>query len=407
MRVLAIAYRQVPKLAKYTSGNTERSLVFVGLVAMEDPPRPEVSEAIALCQSAGIRVVMITGDSLPTAQAIAARIGLLGGKHGLYSDAQHEPLSGSQDVLDGAELGEMDDTQLSYALKSTAVFARATPEQKYRIVTAFMKSGEVVAVTGDGVNDSPALKKADIGVAMGITGTDVSKEVSEIVLTDDNFASIVSAIKYGRTVFNNIKSFVRYQLSTNVAALCLMFSAPLLGMPLPLLPVQILWINIMIDGPPALALGAEPPSNEEMKKKPRNSKAPFISQNLALSIVSIGVVMAAIALAVFSSYLSFSQEKAFTAVFTMFVFLQLFNALNCRSAQQSILSRPLSNLYIYAAIGVSLLLHLLIIYLPALQEIFKTVPLEPFDLAVIAGSAFLIVILEEIKKKFFPLATAY
>ncbi|MEM2137670.1 MAG: cation transporting ATPase C-terminal domain-containing protein, partial [Candidatus Anstonellaceae archaeon] len=256
-------------------------------------------------------------------------------------------------------------------------------------------------------NDSQALKKADIGVAMGITGTDVSKEVSEIVLTDDNFASIVSAIKYGRTVFNNIKSFVRYQLSTNVAALCLMFSAPLLGMPLPLIPVQILWINIMIDGPPALALGAEPPSNEEMKKKPRNSKAPFISQNLALSIVLIGVAMAAVSLAVFYSYLSFSQEKAFTAVFTLFVFLQLFNALNCRSAQQSVLSRPFSNLYIYAAIIVSLLLHMLIVYLPALQEIFKTVPLEPFDLAVIAGSAFLIVVIEEIKKKFFPLATAY
>lgn len=392
MRVLALAYRQVPKLPKYTSANTERSLVFVGLVAMEDPPRPEVSDAIALCQSAGIRVVMITGDSLQTAQAIASRVGLL-----------HE----SQDALDGAQLEEMDDQQLSYAIKSTAVFARATPEQKYRIVSSFMKSGEVVAVTGDGVNDSPALKKADIGVAMGITGTDVSKEVSEIVLTDDNFASIVSAIKYGRTVFNNIKSFVRYQLSTNVAALCLMFSAPLLGMPLPLIPVQILWINIMIDGPPALALGAEPPSNEEMKKPPRNSKAPFISRNLALSIVVLGVAMAAIALAVFSSYLSFSPEKAFTAVFTLFVFLQLFNALNCRSAQHSVLSRPFSNLYIYAAIGVSLLLHMLIVYLPFLQEIFKTVPLEPFDLAIIAGSALLIVVIEEIKKKFFLQATAY
>ena len=392
MRVLALAYRQVGAMKKYTSENTENGLVFVGLVAMEDPPRPEAASAISLCRSAGIRAVMITGDSLPTASAIARKVGLL--QEGMLT-------------MDGSQLEGMPDSRLEEIVAKVAVFARVTPEQKYRIVSAFKRLGEIVAVTGDGVNDAPAIKKADIGVAMGLTGTDVTKEVADIVLTDDNFSSIVNAVKYGRTIFNNIKSFVRYQISTNVAALSLMFAAPALSLPLPLLPIQLLWINIMIDGPPALALGAESPSQDEMKKPPRNPKAPFLSKNLVLSIVLLGLLMGAITLAVFDFYLSYAPEKAYTVVFTLFVFLQLFNALNCRSASQSIFTRPFSNPYIYVAIVVSLLLHLFIVYYQPLEEIFKTVPLGAEDFAIITCFAFLIIVFEEIKKKFLPGTTNY
>ena len=391
-RVLALAYRPVKKLGKYTPQNAERGLVFVGMVAMEDPPRPEAAEAIALCRSAGIKVVMVTGDSLSTARAIAAKVGLL---------------AGDERVVDGSELEGMTDSELERLVQNTAVFARVTPEEKYRIVSAFMSRGEIVAVTGDGVNDAPAIKKANIGVAMGMSGTDVTKEVADMVLTDDNFSSIVNAVKYGRTIFNNIKSFVRYQISTNVAALTLMFASPVLGLPLPLLPVQLLWINIMIDGPPALALGAEPPSRDEMKRKPRDPRQGFMSLNLAVAILVTGLIMGFIGLSVFGFYLDFEPEKAFTVVFTLFVFLQLFNALNCRSATSSLFSRMFSNRYIFAAIAFSLLLHLTIVYYPPLQEIFRTVPLEQGDFAIIIGASLLIIVFEELKKKFFTHITAY
>ncbi|VVC02156.1 Potassium-transporting ATPase ATP-binding subunit [uncultured archaeon] len=392
MRVLALACRKIGKQDKYSADSTERDLTYVGLAAMEDPPRPEVAEAIRLCRSAGIKVVMVTGDSLPTARAIASRVGLL---------------EAPSRVLDGAELAGMPDDKLGKMLPGIDVFARVTPEEKFRIVSAFKRRGEVVAVTGDGVNDSPAISKADIGVAMGITGTDVTKQVSDIILTDDNFASIVSAVKAGRTIFNNIKSFVRYQISTNVAALSLMFAAPVFGLPLPLIPVQILWINIMIDGPPALALGAEPASQDEMKKPPRNARAGFIGRDMAVSVVVLGLVMASIALAVFGFYLTYAPERAYTVVFTLFVFLQLFNALNCRSASESIIQRIFSNPYLYAAILVSLAIHMAIVYFQPLQEVFKTVALGGQDLAIIAGAAFLIIVAEELKKKFLPHTTAY
>ncbi|MFA6489244.1 MAG: calcium-translocating P-type ATPase, PMCA-type [Candidatus Micrarchaeia archaeon] len=391
MRVLALAYRPVEGSGKYSSQNTERGLVYVGLVGMEDPPRPEAQHALSLCRSAGIRVIMVTGDSLATAKAIAQKVGLLDG----------------QRAIDGSELEGITDEGLLRILSNTAVFARVTPEQKYRIVSTLMKSGEVVAVTGDGVNDAPAIKKADIGVAMGIAGTDVTKEVADVVLTDDNFSSIVNAVRYGRTIFNNIKSFVRYQISTNVAALSLMFAAPALSLPLPLHPIQILWINIMIDGPPALALGAEQPAHDIMKVPPRNPKASFVSRNLVASILAIGILMAAISLAMFGFYLKFAPEKAGTVVFTLFVFLQLANALNCRSGQESLFSRLFSNPSIYVAIILSLAVHMAIVYLEPLQDVFKTVPLEPGDLLAVTLAASLIVILEECKKKFLKSTTVY
>ncbi|MEM4347963.1 MAG: calcium-translocating P-type ATPase, PMCA-type [Candidatus Anstonellaceae archaeon] len=391
-RVLALAYRNIRRLKEYSAQSVEKDLIFVGLVSMEDPPRPEAAEAVSLCQMAGIRVVMITGDSLPTAKAIAAKVGLL--KSGM-------------DAVEGSQLEGISEAEFRKILSKATVFARVTPEQKYKIVSTFMKMGHIVAVTGDGVNDAPAIKKADIGVAMGITGTDVTKEVADIVLTDDNFYSIVNAVRYGRTIFNNIKSFVRYQISTNVAALSLMFSAPALSFPLPLFPLQLLWINIMIDGPPALALGAEPPSHHEMKRPPRNPSAPFLSKNLISSIVLLGLLMAAISLLVFNYYLEFYPQKSHTAVFTLFVFLQLANALNCRSSHESIFARPFANPYIYIAIFASLVLHLTIIYYPPLSQVFKTVPLDLGDFLILFASASTIIVFEEIKKKFFKHLTLY
>ncbi len=392
MRVLALAYRHVGKMAKYTRQNTEKNLVLVGLVAMEDPPRPEVPQAIALCKSAGIRVVMLTGDSIATARAIASKVGLLGP---------------GQKSYDSAQLEKMSDGELRKAIYFAGVFARVTPEQKYRIVSAFINNGEIVAVTGDGVNDAPAIRKAHIGIAMGVAGTDVTKEVSDIVLTDDNFASIMHAVRYGRMIFNNIKSFVRYQISTNVAALLLMFGTPAIGLPLPLLPLQILWINIMVDGPPAVALGMEPTTHTEMDCPPRNPKERFMSRNLIASVFLLGAAMAGIAFVAFAYYQSFAPEKSFTAVFTLFVFLQLANALNCQSAHRSIFKRFFANPYLIAAIVLSLALQMAILYWPPFEGVFSTVPLSLEDLGLLALFASIIILMEETKKKFLPKATEY
>ena len=392
MRVLALAYRQIGGKEKYTHSNTECDLVLVGLVAMEDPPRPEVAQAINLCKLAGIKVLMLTGDSISTARSIASKVGLL--------------LPG-QKAYDSSELDGMSDEELRKAIYSATVFARVTPEQKYRIVSMFMKCGEVVAVTGDGVNDAPAIRKANIGIAMGISGTDVTKEVSDIVLTDDNFTSIMHAVRYGRTTFNNIKSFVRYQISTNVAALLLMFGTPALGLPIPLLPLQILWINIMVDGPPALALGAEPPKHTEMDVPPRDPKEVFLGKNIIASILFLGAMMAAISITIFSFYQSFAPEKSFTAVFTLFVFLQLANSLNCRSGKHSIFTRFFGNPYLFAAIIISLALQLAIVYYAPLEEVFRTVPLEASDIALLACASSVLIIAEEMKKKFLPSTTSY
>ena len=392
MRVLALAFREIGEKQEYTALNTEESLTFVGLVAMEDPPRQEAKEAIALCKSAGVAVVMITGDSVSTAKAIASKVGLL---------------FPGQKVIDSPELEAMSERELEHALPYTGVFARVAPEQKHRIVQAFMRKGGIVAVTGDGVNDAPAIKAANIGIAMGVSGTDVSKEVADIVLVDDNFASIVSAIHYGRVIYNNIRSFVRYQLSTNIAAISLMFSAPALSLPIPLIPLQILWINIMVDGPPAIALGAEPSTNTEMQAPPRNPKAGLINRELAYSLIFNGLLMGGISLAIFSFYLGFDATKATTAVFTLFVFLQLLNALNCRSAKHSVFQKFFANPWLLLAIGGSLLVHMAIVYYGPLQTVFQTVALSAFDMLILAWSALAIVLVEEIKKRYTRHITKY
>ncbi len=387
LRLIAVACKKLGKVHGKGPADLEEGLVFLGIIGMIDPPRPEAREAIATCRRAGISVVMITGDNKHTAIAIGRELGLL----------EHE-----HEAIEGSEIDGMDEREFALVLSRTKIYSRVTPEHKYRIVNALMKRGNVVAVTGDGVNDAPAIKRADIGLAMGITGTDVTKEVADIVLTDDNFATIVKAIKYGRTVYNNIKNFIKFQFSTNVAALVTMFASALAGFPLPLSPIQILWINIIMDGPPALALGVEPPAANEMEKPPRDPKAKFLSRSLVVSIILSGLLMAAGTLFVF--YKAFEEQgiaKASTVAFTTFVLFQLFNALNCKSANLSVAKSLFSNKYLMAALLVSLWLHLVIVYLPAAEEVFGTVPLSIADWLLILPVSASILILDELRKYFF------
>jgi len=394
LRVLALAYKRVKEKEHYSHDETEHELVFVGFVGMMDPPRKEVAAAIETCRRAGIRVIMVTGDSRSTAVAIALKVGLMSEGE----DAR---------VLNGEEIDSLDDYRLSQRLSSAAVCCRTTPVQKLRIVSTLSKKGEVVAVTGDGVNDAPALKRAGVGIAMGITGSEVAKEVSDIVLLDDNFSTIVTAIEHGRAIFRNIKSFVRYQFSTSVAAMAAMFVPPFLGLPLPMSAIQILWVNIIMDGPPALALGAEPSSEGEMDKPPRDPRADFVSRNLLLSIITTGIFMAAVMLFTLWLYLPFSPEKATTVAFTTFVGLQLANALNCKSPDKSLFSNLFSNKYLLLAIALSVTLQLCIIYLPFFQGIFATVALEPLDLLYVGGIGLVLVLAGEVKKKFLKEYTKY
>ncbi len=393
MRVLAVAYKEVSSFPqKPTERAMESGLTFAGLVGMMDPPRPEVYDAVAKCTTAGIRVIVITGDGKDTAFAIAHELGIA---------------KSPAEAIEGLEIDPVPDEKLAAFLGRISVIARASPQHKFRIVSALMAAGQVVAVTGDGVNDAPAIKKASIGISMGISGTDVAKEVSDMVLSDDNFATIVQAVKYGRRIYDNIKSFVRYQFSTNVAALITMFATQFLGMGLPLTVLQMLWINIIMDGPPAVALGFEKSAPDTMERKPRNPKTPFVTRNLVLAILFAGATMAAGTVALFSFYLGFEPRKAGTVAFTAFVAFQFANALNCKSRSQSIFRNFFSNTYLLLAIVVSMLLHLAIIYLPFFQGYFRTVPLGLFDWGLIGGAALLVVLPEEIKKAFFARHTEY
>lgn len=385
LRVMAFAYRELPARGALPKG-IEGGMVFAGLVGMEDLPRAEAKPALELCRKAGIRVIMITGDSHATAVAVARQVGLI---------------RGAGSAMSAAELDSISDSKLKSALRSISVFSRASPDHKRRIVEALMSWGEIVAVTGDGINDAPSIKLASIGISMGTTGAEVTKEVSDMVLMDDNFASIVSAIEYGRTLIDNIRSFIRFEFSTTVAALSAMFAAPALGLPLPLNAIQILWINIIMDGPPALALGVEPPSGDEMERQPRNPKEPFITRKLFLFVLVSGVTMAAGTLAILHIATASGNPKAGTLAFTAFVMFQLLNAFNCRSISRSAFSRPFSNKYLFLAVLASFGLQLAIIYLPFFQSIFGTEPLTLLDWAVVLSVALGIVAVEEIRKFLF------
>ncbi|WP_201713744.1 cation-translocating P-type ATPase [Rossellomorea arthrocnemi] len=375
LRNIAIAYKPIKDRAVETlmEADIEEGVTFIGLQGMIDPPRPEVKQAVKECRGAGIKTVMITGDHVLTAKAIARQLGILRNK---------------DRVMDGKELNQMEVHELEEIVDDVSVFARVSPEHKLKIVKALQNRGHVVAMTGDGVNDAPAIKSSDIGVAMGITGTDVSKESSSLVLLDDNFATIKSAIQEGRNIYENIRKFIRYLLASNVGEILVMLFAMILALPLPLVPIQILWVNLVTDGLPAMALGLDKPEDDVMKRKPRHPKEGVFARGLGWKVVSRGFLIGGATLLAFMlSYKAHPDHLAYaqTVAFATLVMAQLIHVFDCRS-EVSVFSRnPFGNMYLVFAVLSSLLLMLLVIYIPSLQPIFHTVPIVVKDWFLIIG----------------------
>jgi Ca2+-transporting ATPase len=367
-RVLALAEGTIEAVPERLEA-AEQELCLVGVVAMADPPREAARASIELCRSAGVRVVMITGDDSITASTIARRLGLLRGDAG---------------ELSGDELAALDDRSLAGQVADVAVYARTSPEQKLRIVDAWKDAGAIVAMTGDGVNDAPALRRADIGVAMGVTGTDVTKEAADMILSDDDFSTIVAAVEEGRRIYANIRHFVRYMLTTNSAEIWVMVLAPLLGLPLPLLAVQILWMNLVTDGAPALFLGVEPAHGRAMTRPPRRPDASIIGGGLWQHAVWVGLFMAALALLLQAIGLRMEWPWQ-TMVFTALAFMQLAHALAVRSERDSTLRLGwATNLPLLIAVIVTAIVQLALVYVPLLQPIFETESLPIGAMAVVA-----------------------
>jgi Ca2+-transporting ATPase len=366
LRVLGVAYRVVQEIKHDVNGEVigeelEKGLIFVGLIGMIDPARPEVPPALQKAREAGIRTVMITGDYPNTAKAIAEDIGLL--------EAGHQ-------VLTGNELNHLDDDALSIAVLETDVFARVSPQHKMRIVQALRSQNEVVAMTGDGVNDAPSIKQADIGVAMGITGTDVAKETADMVLTDDNYASIVSAVEQGRVIYSNIRKFVYYLLSCNLAEIAIIFLATVAGLPSPLTAIQLLWLNLITDGAPALALGVEEGDPDIMQRPPRPPKEPIINRLMQLGIGVQTIFITLVTLGAYWIGMEYYPEMAKTMAFVTLSFSELLRAFTARSENYPLLKIGVfSNKTMNWAVLSSLALLLVVIYIPFLQPVFNTVPL--------------------------------
>ena len=392
LRTLGVAFRSLPPKRDVFDEDVEHDLVFLGLIGMIDPPRQEARDAVARASVAGIRSIMITGDHPKTAAIIALELGIGSG----------------QRAVTGAELQAMSGDELDRTVRDVSVYARVNPEHKLRIVEALQRAGETVAMTGDGVNDAPALKAADIGVAMGITGTDVSKEAAEMVLADDNFATIVAAVEEGRAIFLNIRKFLRYLLSSNIGEVMTMFFGVLLGGMLglsaaddggivaPLLATQILWINLVTDGAPALAIGLDPADRGVMNRLPRPRGEGVLTRRMWGGIFFVGVIMAIGTLFVLDASLpggliegSGTVAYGQTMAFTTLVMFQLFNVFNARSDERSAFRGLFRNRWLWAAVGLSLLLHVFVVYTPFLQEAFSTVSLSAMDwlfCAVVASS---------------------
>jgi Ca2+-transporting ATPase len=385
LRVLAMASRSLAAQDFDPAGELMphvADLSLQGLVGIMDPPRPEAREAIALCKSAGIQVKMITGDHKATASAIARELGLVG------------------EALEGRELDRMDEAELARRIERVGVFARVAPEHKVKLVQALKRAGHVVAMTGDGVNDAPALKSADIGVAMGITGTEVSKEAAAMVLTDDNFASIVRAVKEGRTIYDNIVKFVRFQLGTNMGALGTVLGASLLGWPVPFNPIQILWVNMIMDGPPAMALGVDPARHGIMSEPPRQPKAEILTWRRLGKLATFGLTMTLGTLAIFWFGLkSGDQPRALTLAFTTFVLFQFFNVFNARAETGSAFTQHFfGNRMLWLALSGVLALQLMVVHWGPAQAIFRTTDLSIADWGMAAAVASSVLLLEEARK---------
>jgi Ca2+-transporting ATPase len=387
LRVLGVAVRHWQSSSPAVTADTlECNLDFVGLVGLIDPPRPEVQAAIATCKSAGIVPVMITGDHPLTARAVARRLGLLEqGDQGAF--------------LTGPQLATLSSQEFERRIRDTRVYARVLPEQKVKIVSALQAAGEIVAMTGDGVNDAPALQRADIGVAMGVQGTDVAREASSIVLLDDNFATIVRAVREGRRIYDNLRRFVRYVLTTNSAEIWTIFLAPFLGLPMPLLPVQILWINLVTDGLPGLALAAEPAERDVMQRRPRPPTESMFAGGLGMHALLVGLLMAALTLGAEAWYVDAGNGAWQTIVFTTLCFAQLGHVLAIRSERRSIFAPGFgSNPALLATVALTIGLQLVVIYAPVFNALFKTVPLRFEELATCIGAAAIILAVVEIEK---------
>jgi Ca2+-transporting ATPase len=365
LRVLVFGYVLFDQQPGKPDHTLEKELEFLGMTAMIDPPREEVIGAIDQCKTAGIKTIMITGDQPLTAKAIAERLHIID--------------DGSADVQTGAELDQMNETAFNEKVNNISVYARVSPEQKLKIVQALQHNGEFVAMTGDGVNDAPSLKQADIGLAMGITGTEVSKEAADMILLDDNFTTIVKAVKEGRRIYENIRKFIKYVLSCNLSEILTILFAPVLGFPVPLLPIHILWINLVTDGLPGIALVAEPAEKNIMQQPPRPPKENLFAKGMAARIVVAGVILTAASLfvqwwAIQNEYPVKTQQ---TMVFTTLCFVQLGNALSTRSFSRSLLAPGLfANRGMWGAIVLTIALQLLIIYIPFLDTVFKTTVLD-------------------------------
>lgn len=372
LRVLALAYRPLEKLPEEPkSEDIEKELIFVGLIGMIDPPRPEAIEAIKICKQAGIRPVMITGDHKDTAVAIAKELGLLENETG---------------VLTGAQLDSITDEELLKESKKVSVYARVSPIHKLRIVDAIKSNGHIAAMTGDGVNDAPALKKADIGVAMGITGTDVAKETADMILVDDNFASIVAAVEEGRVIYSNIRKFIFFLLSCNIAEILIIFVSMLAGLPIPLKPIQLLWINVLTDAFPALALGMENKEPDIMQRPPRKPEEPIIDGKMRwqIAIQSIFMTVAVIGVFVYALKTTADLEKARTFAFTTLIFSELLRAYTSRSETYSVFKIGFfTNRFMVLGTSISLILLLAVIYIPFLRTVFDTTYLTFMEMDII------------------------
>jgi Ca2+-transporting ATPase len=364
MRVLGLAFKLMGDPRQNgDSSHWEEGLVFSGLVGMIDPPRGEAREAVLTSVSAGIRPVMITGDHPLTARSIAGRVGIVP-----ESDLEDESLR----VLTGADLDRLDLPELEQVVGDVSVFARVAPEHKLKIVQALQDTGQIVAMTGDGVNDAPALRKANIGVAMGITGTDVAKEAADMVLLDDNFATIVAAVKEGRVIYDNIRKFIKYLMATNTGELAVMLVAPFLGMPLPLLPLQILWMNLVTDGLPALALGFELPERDVMGRPPHPPGESIFARGLGSHILWAGPLMGIIALGTGFVFWRAGDEVWQTMLFTVLTLGQMFHVMAIRLDRESLFTRgPYTNPYLFWAVLATILLQGALIYVPFLQDLFQ------------------------------------
>jgi Ca2+-transporting ATPase len=368
LRVLALGSRQWDAIPENMSPEAvEADLVFLGLVGIMDPPREEVREAIELCRSAGIKPVMITGDHPLTARAIAGRLGLIG------DDAT--------EIMTGRELEKLPLEEFEARVEHIRVYARVAPEQKMKIVKALQDKGQFVAMTGDGVNDAPALKRADIGIAMGITGTDVSKEAGHMILLDDNFATIVKAVQEGRRIFDNIRKFIKYTMTSNTGEIWTIFLAPFIGLPIPLLPIHILWINLVTDGLPGLALTAEPAEKGLMHRPPRHPKESIFGQGLGIHIVWVGLLMGFVSIFTQAWSLKTGHAHWQTMVFTVLCLSQMGHVLAIRSERESLFSQGLfSNKPLLGAFTLTFGLQMATIYIPLLQPVFKTEALSPVEL---------------------------